>query len=196
MLGSDRRWRNDWNGFISSVSTVAPARSSVTGAPRTLTVRPWAKASTSAIVAALPSTAPRATASSASEERASRTVATAHSTLRPRSRAIAVIFATASLSTFSPIVPAISSPCPPTGEAAPMFVPGAIRAMCPASVMKVPAEAARPPEGETQTITGRGASRKVPTIWFVDSSEPPGVSSWTMTVAAPRSPAAATPSRR
>ena len=61
--------------------------------------------------------------------RAPDTVETAQSTLRPRSSAIAVIFAIASFMTFSPIVPPMSSPWPLTGDAAPMLVPGAISAM-------------------------------------------------------------------
>ena len=58
----------------------------------------------------------------------------------------------------------MSSPPAMTGEAAPMFVPGAISAMLEASVMNVPALAARPPAGATQTIVGTSASRSVPTI--------------------------------
>ena len=50
--------------------------------------------------------------------------------------------------------PRISVPSPLIGEAAPMVVPGAIRAMFPARVMNVPALAAKPPAGATQTMTG------------------------------------------
>ena len=43
------------------------------------------------------------------------------------------------LTTFACIVSPISSPWPPTGLAAPMLLPGAIAATCPASVINVPA---------------------------------------------------------
>ena len=68
----------------------------------------------------------------------------------------------------------MSSPWPPTGVAAPMLVPGAIAATCAASVMNVPALAARLPAGATHTITGSGASSTALTISRVASSEPPG----------------------
>ena len=54
-----------------------------------------------------------------------------------------VILAIASFLTFSPSVPGMSSPWPPTGDAAPMLVPGAMSAMFAASVMNVPALAAK-----------------------------------------------------
>ena len=69
------------------------------------------------------------TASSAGDDLASRTVEIAHSTLRSRAFAIAVILAIASFMTFSPSVPSMSVPSPLIGEAAPMLVPGAISAM-------------------------------------------------------------------
>ena len=56
-------------------------------------------------------------------------------------------------------------------------------------VMKVPALAAWAPDGATQTATGSGASRSVPTMSRVASSEPPGVSSSMTTAAAPASAA-------
>ena len=74
----------------------------------------------------MPSTAPTATASSADDETALSTVETAQSTSRPRVSAIDLMLAIASLRTFSPIVPVMSSPPDPTGEAAPMLVPGAM----------------------------------------------------------------------
>ena len=43
----------------------------------------------------------------------------------------------------------MSSPCDPTGLAAPMAVSGAIAAACPARVMIVPALPAMAPRGET-----------------------------------------------
>ena len=52
------------------------------------------------------------------------TVDTAQSTGRPRASAIEVMLAIASFLTFSPSVPGMSSPLLPTGDAAPMLVPG------------------------------------------------------------------------
>ena len=57
---------------------------------------------------------------------ASETVDTAQATGRPRASAIAVMLAIASFFTFSPSVPGMSWPLLSTGEAAPMFVPGAM----------------------------------------------------------------------
>ena len=65
----------------------------------------------------MPSTAPAATASlGRSSDFASLTVETAQSTGRPRASAIEVMLAIASFLTFSPSVPAMSSPCSPTGD--------------------------------------------------------------------------------
>ena len=58
-----------------------------------------------------------------------------------------------------------------------MLVPGAMAATCPAIVMKVPADAARAPLGDTYTTTGTLAFRIALTIMRVDSTRPPGVSS-------------------
>ena len=82
-------------------------------------------------------------------ETLSRTAFSAHSTLRPRCRAIDSLNDAVKFSIFSPSVPLMSSPCPPTGCAAPMLVPGAIAATCAASVMKTPAEPAPAPLGAT-----------------------------------------------
>ncbi len=144
----------------------------------------------------MPSTAPSATASSAGDERASRTVETAHSTFRSRALAIEVILAMASFMTLSPSVPGMSVPSPLMGDAAPMLVPGAMRAMFPESVMNVPALAAKPPAGATQTMTGMRASRRVPTMSLVAVSSPPGVLSLITTAAAPRCSALAIESAR
>jgi len=57
--------------------------------------------------------------------------------------------ATVSSVTFLPRVPSISSPPAPTGLAAPMRVLGAMAATLAAMVMKVPAEAAFAPLGDT-----------------------------------------------
>ncbi len=90
----------------------------------------------------------------------------------------------------------MSSPDPEIGEAAPMLVPDAITATCPASVMNVPALAARAPDGATQTITGSGASRTLDTIFWVASRLPPGVLSRITTAEAPSPAATAMPSAR
>ena len=197
MLGSDSRWRNPWNGFIASSSNVAPARSIVTWRPpKTLTTRPLAAERTSSYVAAMPSTACIATASDAGELTARSTVLTAQSTFRPRTSAIERILAMASFFTFSPSVPGMSSPCPPTGDAAPISVPGAMSATFAARVMKVPALAARPPAGATQTIVGIVASRSALTIVWVAWRSPPGVSRRMTTAGAPACSARAIPSAR
>src|SRR5450756_53733 len=62
--------------------------------------------------------------------------------------------------------------------------------------MNVPALAARPPAGETHTITGTGDSRNAPVIFWVASRLPPGVLSSTRTAGAPSRSARAIPSAR
>ena len=63
MLGSDSRWRNPCTGPIGVSLIVAPVRSSViVWPPATVTCCPFAAASTWSSVAAIPSTAPAATA--------------------------------------------------------------------------------------------------------------------------------------
>ena len=57
------------------------------------------------------------------------------------------------------------------------WVLGAMAAMCAAMVMKVPAEAARAPLGETYTTTGMSALSRALTINRVEVTSPPGVSS-------------------
>ena len=69
--------------------------------------------------------------------------------MRPRSDAMLRTSAVVSSSTLRRSVGGRSSPVPETGEAAPMFVPGAIAAMCAATVTSVPADAACAPLGET-----------------------------------------------
>src|SRR5205807_4867983 len=71
-----------------------------------------------------------------------------------------------------------------TGWADPMLVPGAIAAMSAASVMYRPAEAARAPEGETNTTTGSGAPRIFLMMSRIEVSSPPGVSIWMISVLA------------
>ena len=96
----------------------------MTGWPWTVTTLPFAWATTSSIVAAMPSTTPSDTASTAEDERASLTVDAAQSTGRPRVSAIDRMKAIASFLTFSPSVPGMSWPFASIGEAAPMRVPG------------------------------------------------------------------------
>ena len=79
----------------------------------------------------------------------SRTAFAAHSTLRPRCRAIASLNEAVKFSTFSPMTPVMSSPCPPTGCAAPMLVPGAIAATCAAMRDEDAGRAAAAPLGAT-----------------------------------------------
>jgi len=74
-----------------------------------------------------------------------------------------------------------------------MLVPGAIAATCPAMVMKVPAEPAQAPCGATYTSTG---TRALSIAWItslVDSTSPPGVSSWSSSASAPACSARAMP---
>jgi len=77
-----------------------------------------------------------------------------------------------------------------------MEVLGAIAATCAASVMKVPALAARPPGGETYTATGTFDAKIFLIILRIDGSRPPGVSSETTTSEAPSSSASSIPSTR
>src|SRR5260370_31844372 len=63
-----------------------------------------------------------------------------------------------------------------TGWADPILVPGAIAAMSAASVMYNPAEAARAPDGDTNTTTGSGAPRIFLMMFRIEVSSPPGVS--------------------
>ena len=68
-------------------------------------------------------------------------------------------------------------PIPETGWAAPVFVPGAIAATSAATRITNPAEAARAPEGPTNTATGVRQFSILSTIWRIEVSSPPGVSS-------------------
>ncbi len=67
-------------------------------------------------------------------------------------------------------------PIPATGCAAPMLVPGAIAATSAATVMMKPAEAARAPDGPTNTATGVVQLSMLSTICRIELSRPPGVS--------------------
>ncbi len=75
---------------------------------------------------------------------ASRMVFSASSALRPRLVTMLRSIAAESFSTLARITGSICCPSS-TGDAAPVFVPGAIAAMSPACRIKKPAEAARPP---------------------------------------------------
>ena len=66
-----------------------------------------------------------------------------------------------------------------------MLVPGAIAATWPASVMKVPAEAAHAPRGETNTITGHARVQDRLDDVLGRRDRPPGVSSSITSAAAP-----------
>ena len=74
-----------------------------------------------------------------------------------------------------------------------MFVPGAMYARCDASVMNVPALAARPPLGATHTMVGSGASSSALTIRWVASRLPPGVFKVTITADEPSAAASSIP---
>ena len=78
-----------------------------------------------------------------------RTAWIAHSVLRPRFCAMLSLNEAVKFSIFSPITPLTSWPPPATGWAAPILVPGAIAAICPAIVMNTPADPAPAPLGET-----------------------------------------------
>ena len=196
MLGSDSRCSNCCAGFIWSSAVVAPGRLDGGRCAEDGDDPAVGKREDLVEGARDASTAPISRASVAGDDRASRTVSSAQSAFRPRVSAIERMLATASLRTFWPRSPSMSSPWPPTGVAAPMFVPGAITATWPASVMNVPALAARAPDGVTHTIVGSGASSSVDTMRWVASRLPPGVLSWMTTAVAPSRPAWATPSAR
>ncbi len=78
-----------------------------------------------------------------------RTASSAQRTFRCRFSLIVLMKAAASLVAFSFMIESFSAPCMPTGCAAPMFVPGAMAAMCAARVMNAPAEADWAPGGAT-----------------------------------------------
>ena len=120
---------------------------------------------------------------------ASLTAFTASSTGRPRGSVTERRSADTSSPTFFAIVFGRSSPLPPTGDAAPAFVPGAIAAMSHDMRTMKPAEAACDPGGATQPTTGTGEPRIACVIARVESSRPPCVSMRRMTSCAPAFPA-------
>jgi hypothetical protein len=100
--------------------------------------------------------------------------------------------ATASLVTFALSI----APLTPTGCAAPITVLGAIAFSWQAIMMKVPAEAARAPEGPVQHSTGTFEAWMALTMVRIDESSPPGVSMRIATAASPSRPAASMPAFR
>src|SRR5262245_26714705 len=74
---------------------------------------------------------------------------------------------------------------PATGCAAPMFVPGAMAATSATIVMRKPADAARAPEGPTNTATGVLQLSILAMSCRIEVSRPPGVSMRMMTSGAP-----------
>ncbi len=150
MLGCAMAASRRWNGDISRLRTSASAVRSTSGSSRPASrLRPSISASSAVRLGETRSIRPFSSASSAVNERLSTTAASASSALRPLRAASERIWAAASCSTFSPSAPSISSPCPPTGWAAPVLVPGAMAATSAAIRMKNPAEAAWAPLGDT-----------------------------------------------
>ena len=93
-------------------------------------------------------------ASCSVNERLSSTACSTRETLRFRCVASVRAYAATSEAIFLAIVSSIFSPLPATGCAAPMCVAGAIAAISAAIVIRKPADAARLPEGPTNTATG------------------------------------------
>ena len=158
-------------------STRAPLMESVSLRPSRSTLRPSAWLSRSSMSLAMISMTFFLSASCAVIETLRRTASIAHSAFLPRCRAIVSPNEAVKFSIFSPMTPLTSCPPLATGCAAPMLVAGAIAAMCPAMVMKTPADAAPAPLGATYTITGTGEPNISFTMVRVEFSSPPGVSS-------------------
>jgi hypothetical protein len=131
----------------------------------------------------------RFSASVSEYDAASLTAFTASSTGRPRGSVTERRSAETSSPTFFAIVFGRSSPPPPTGDAAPAFVPGAIAAMSHDMRTMKPAEAACDPGGATQPTTGTGEPSIACAITRVESSRPPCVSMRRMTSGARAFPA-------
>ena len=134
----------------------------------------------------MPSTAPSATASVAGDELASSTVETAQSTLPVAGlgdrRDLGDRVVLDLLAERPGDVLALAADRRGGADARPR---APSRRYSPASVMNVPALAAKPPAGATQTMIGTLASRSVPTMSFVEVRQPPGVLSLMTTAAAP-----------
>ncbi len=139
--------------------------------------RPSSLVSRSSRLSATTSTRPSLRASWAVNDLLATTACTASSTLRCRSSAKDLIMAAASSVALARTSSGRFSPCPPTGWAAPVLVPGAIAATSADMRMKNPADAARAPAGATYTTTGTVHPVMAVVISRVASSSPPGVSS-------------------
>ncbi len=124
-------------------------------------------------------------ASCSVNERLSVTACSTSATLRFRCAASVRAYPATSDVIFFDIVSSTFSPLPETGCAAPMCVPGAIAAMSAAMVIRKPAEAARFPDGPTNTATGVFARMMALLMSRVESTRPPGVRSVITTSAAP-----------
>ena len=183
-LGSEMNSRNCSAGFLLLVRSWRSRVSRVRGPAGVSTTLPCNWASRSSWSLAMKSTTFSSTASVAVKEAALRTVSSSFSWLRPRVWAMLRIRAAASLVTLLAMVSSSFWPPDATGVAAPMLVPGAITAKWAAAVIKVPAEPARAPGGETYTATGTRAVSSSSTIFRVELSSPPGVSRWIITRAA------------
>jgi hypothetical protein len=117
--------------------------------------------------------------------RLSVTAAAASVTFRFRASASVRAYAAASAAAFFAIVSSAFSPVPGTGCAAPICVPGAIATTSAASAMMKPADAARAPDGPTNTTMGVRAAIMRDTMARVESSSPPGVRSTSTRTVAP-----------
>ena len=189
-FGSDRNPRNSSRGVRSICLSSTSSRSRRISPDRSSTTVPSSCARRSARSSATRSTMFSSSASVAENDAASKTVDCSASTLRPRSLAISRRKAAASWEALRSRVSGRSSPRP-TGDAAPMFVTGAMAAACAAAVRNVPAEAACAPSGATYTTTGVSELRMASTISLVESRRPPGVSSRMTSIRAPSSVALA-----
>ena len=124
-FGSTSRRRNAGNGFIgASLDRRAGEVEHDVSRRRPRPSGRWRTRATSSSVAAMPSTAPTATASLGGDDRASRDGRDGPVDRPWRASAIAVILAIASFRTLSPSVPGMSLPSPSTGDAAPMLRAG------------------------------------------------------------------------
>ncbi len=106
-----------------------------------------------------------------------RTAASAHFALRPWLFASDRSDAAESLTILRRRSEPMFEPLPLIGVEEPMFVPGAIASRSAACEIHTPADAARAPLGATYTITGIFSESSFCTIFRIESSSPPGVSS-------------------
>ena len=174
--------------FISTRTTRAPAVRITTVRPSNLrTVRPSSFAincpTSGTTMSMSGGSAPMA--STSVNDRLSRTASSASFAFRPRPVAHVLAAAATSDAIFFAIVSSSFSPLPCTGCAAPMCVPGAMAATSAAMVIRNPADAARLPDGPTNTATGVLADSMRDTMEWVESRRPPGVRSVNTRRAAP-----------